>query len=102
MNIWILALLVLAFWGVVYACVMRLKPLEDDEDVEMMIQYNESILKGRGGVMPTEDVSSLYEHPTVVCRWSDHRNHGGPRPAVWQKDMEYPVCKHCLIEDPYM
>jgi hypothetical protein len=68
---------------------------------EDMIDFNEAVLKGRMAVTLHEDVSMLYEHPDIVCRWSDHPNHGGPKPAVWQRDMRYPVCKACLHEDPY-
>jgi hypothetical protein len=58
-------------------------------------------------------VKKLMPHPTIECRFSIDESHPswkgahagwtmhGRRPAVWRKDMKYPVCASCMIEDPF-
>lgn len=101
-NVIILVILIgLAWWCL---RILREPPLKDGEirlrDIQKIMD-NERVLKGRDSVGLDEDVSNLHEHPTIKCRWSNNPKHGGPRPAVWQHSMEYPVCKECLHEDPY-
>lgn len=99
----IAAIVICTLWWGVRA--LRAPPLMIENDVRLSdlqkIIDNERILQGRGGMRFDEDTSRLHEHPTIKCRWSDHPNHGGPKPAVWQHNMRWPVCKECLHEDPY-
>jgi len=50
----------------------------------------------------------LDRHPTIKCRWAERCNFDyelwlprPPRAAIWRKNMKYPECGHCFVEDPY-
>jgi hypothetical protein len=56
----------------------------------------------------SEIADLLDTHPTIKCRWGDKCNFDydlwlpkPPRPAIWRKDMRYPECRFCFVEDPY-
>lgn len=77
------------------------KPLVDP------IEHNECILHAVRGVgyfgIPTKTARQLIEHPTIRCyhpRCGDWPGGPGPRLAVWRRDMSYPECRSCHVEDP--
>lgn len=88
-------------------------PLMTDQQ---KIEFNEKLIAddkgwGMGGSF---DVSrKLFEHPTIECRFSDLAERMGDeatvnmlmhgvRPAVWRRNMDYPECRSCYVEDPFV
>lgn len=76
---------------------------------DAIIKLNESIIR-KGVRFNTELAQRLLPHPSIGCMWNlkegqapingSHQSHG-QKLAVWREDMAIPLCKHCMVEDPY-
>lgn len=86
--------------------------IKGEPTVLEMIEHNEKII-ARGTWLKADSTKDLYDHPTIKCHSSKTTEqlasgdygasyyYHGVQPAVWRRDMKYPICKHCLVEDPY-
>lgn len=123
------ALFALGVGGSLLYCVLMLRNTPSLQELDALLapvldlpedpaSHNERIIAaaaiaGRGTCwyphLTPEVAAQLLEHPTIKCAWSRplgeginvcHQNHG-IRPAVWRRDMSYPVCRSCYVESPF-
>jgi hypothetical protein len=75
------------------------------------IRHNERVRRNACGLWPyCDDVEKLLEHPKIGCRWNPspgqrpintaHADHGQKMAVAWS-DMRLPMCRGCMVEDPY-
>lgn len=85
---------------------LRVIEMTDDQKIE----FNEKLAREHGNWRKAAWTGKLIAHPTIGCIWNIepgetginmcHERHG-KRMAVWRRDMAYPCCASCMIEDPY-